>query len=428
MKGYIIALDAMGGDNAPDAIVSGGIMALRKYPDISLLLAGPEARLQQLLQGADDVRDRIEILPAEDTISMDEPPMLAVRRKVESSLVKAMMAVREGRAQAFVSAGSTGAVLAGGMLRIGRIPGIERPALAPVIPGVKKPFLLIDAGANVDCQPRYLVQFGLMGSVYMHSVMGVDKPAVGLVNIGTEAEKGNKLTKETYQLMLKQTSYHDGHAQERPERLEGFPAGRSPLPPRLPQVQAQHGLQRLRRRAAAGRGRRGDQGPRRLRRDGHHERPAPGAHDALRRRGRQDPRGAQRSERQQRITHFKHRLYSTKWKRRQRRADPSDSSADWPRLLSAAVRLLFDPQTGGKTMDRNAIFDKVKEYILMQLPIDGSRVTETARMVEDLGADSANLMMLIMDLETEFNLTVEDEALGSIKTVGDIVDYIQKKG
>lgn len=207
MKGYIIALDAMGGDNAPDVIVSGGIMALRKYPDISLLLAGPEARLQQLLQGADDVRDRIEILPAEDTISMDEPPMLAVRRKVESSLVKAMMAVREGRAQAFVSAGSTGAVLAGGMLRIGRIPGVERPALAPILPGAKKPFLLIDCGANVDCQPKYLTQFGLMGSVYMKSVMGVSDPAVGLVNIGVEEEKGNKLTKETYQLMKQQKSY-----------------------------------------------------------------------------------------------------------------------------------------------------------------------------------------------------------------------------
>ena len=207
MKGHIIALDAMGGDNAPDAIVAGGVMALRAFPDIRLLLAGPEATLNRLLAGADDVRDRVEILPAEDTISMDEPPMLAVRRKVNSSLVQAMLAVREGRAQAIVSAGSTGAVLAGGMLRIGRIPGIERPALAPILPGAKKSFLLIDCGANVDCQPKYLMQFGLMGAVYMKSVMGVSDPAVGLVNIGVEEEKGNKLTKETYQLMKRQTSY-----------------------------------------------------------------------------------------------------------------------------------------------------------------------------------------------------------------------------
>ena len=207
MSEYIIALDAMGGDQAPDAIVAGAIAALRHYDDIRVLLAGPEARMEQLLNGAEDVRDRVEILPANDVIQMDESPMLAVRRKVDSSMVRAMLAVREGRAGAVVSAGNTGAVLAGGMLRIGRIPGIERPALAPVIPGVKKPFLLIDAGANVDCQPRYLEQFGLMGSVYMHSVMGVEKPAVGLVNIGAEAEKGNKLTKEAYQLMQAQTSY-----------------------------------------------------------------------------------------------------------------------------------------------------------------------------------------------------------------------------
>jgi len=208
MSEYTIALDAMGGDQAPDAIVSGAIEALRRYEDIRVILAGPAARLEALLAEAEDVRDRVQILPADDVIAMDESPMLAVRQKVNSSMVQAMLAVREGRADAVVSAGNTGALLAGGMLRIGRIPGIERPALAPVIPGVNKPFLLIDAGANVDCQPRYLVQFGLMGSVYMHSVMGVEKPAVGLVNIGTEAEKGNKLTKETHQLMLRQTSYH----------------------------------------------------------------------------------------------------------------------------------------------------------------------------------------------------------------------------
>ena len=216
MSEYIIALDAMGGDNAPDAIVSGAVAALRRYGDIRILLAGPEARLNALLEDAGDVRGRVEILPAEDVIGMDESPMLAVRKKVNSSMVQAMMAVREKRAQAVVSAGNTGAVLAGGMLRIGRIPGIERPALAPVIPGAKKPFLLIDAGANVDCQPKYLEQFGLMGSVYMRSVMGVRNPAVGLVNIGAEAEKGNKLTKETYQLMSRQTSYRfAGNAEAR---------------------------------------------------------------------------------------------------------------------------------------------------------------------------------------------------------------------
>ena len=139
---------------------------------------------------------------------MDEAPMMAVRKKTDSSLVQAMLAVREKRADALVSAGSTGAVLAGSIFRIGRINGIERPALATVIPGVEKPFLLLDCGANVDCQPRYLNQFAMMGAAYMQRVMNVKTPSVGLVNIGTEAEKGNKLAKDTYALMSGQTAYH----------------------------------------------------------------------------------------------------------------------------------------------------------------------------------------------------------------------------
>ena len=206
MSEYMIALDAMGGDNAPDAIVEGALRALRKYRDIRILLVGPEEKLRGMIAGA-DVKDRIEIQNATEVIEMDEAPMLAVRKKKDSSMVVAMNAVREGRAGAVVSAGSTGAVLACGMFKIGRIPGIERPACAPVLPGLKKHVLLIDSGANVDCQPKYLLQFGLMGSVYMKNVMGVQEPQVGLVNIGAEAEKGNKLTKETYELMQAQDSY-----------------------------------------------------------------------------------------------------------------------------------------------------------------------------------------------------------------------------
>lgn len=207
MSQYVIALDAMGGDHAPDAIVEGAIRALRKYKDVKILLTGPEETLKSLTANAADVQERLEIINATEVIGMDESPMMAVRKKKDSSLVVAMNAVREGRAGAVVSAGSTGAVLAGGMFKIGRIPGIERPALAPVLPGLKKNFMLIDSGANVDCQPRYLLQFGLMGSVYMKNVLDVADPQVGLMNIGVEAEKGNKLTKETYALMQQQNGY-----------------------------------------------------------------------------------------------------------------------------------------------------------------------------------------------------------------------------
>jgi len=208
MSRYVIALDAMGGDHAPNAIVEGAIRGLRKFKDIEILLTGPEEKLQELIADANDVKDRISVENATQVITMEDSPMMAVRTKKDSSLVVAMNAVREGRAGAAVSAGSTGALLAGGMFKIGRIPGIERPALAPVLPGLKKNFMLIDSGANVDCQPKYLLQFGLMGSVYMKSVLDVNDPRVGLVNIGAEAEKGNKLVKETYELMDRQSGYN----------------------------------------------------------------------------------------------------------------------------------------------------------------------------------------------------------------------------
>lgn len=205
---YVIAMDAMGGDQAPDAIVKGAIGALRKYADIEIVLAGPEDRLAAMIEKEKDVNGRVRIVNATEVIDMDEAPMMAVRTKKNSSMVLAMNEVREGRAGAVVSAGSTGALLACGMFRVGRIPGIERPALAPIFPSEHGRFLLIDSGANVDCQPKYLQQFGLMGSVYMKEVLKIDKPRVGLVNIGAEAEKGNRLTKETYELMSRQSSYH----------------------------------------------------------------------------------------------------------------------------------------------------------------------------------------------------------------------------
>lgn len=210
MAEYIIAVDAMGGDHAPEEIVKGALMALGRFSDIRMLLFGPKARIEALLGDAPDARSRAEVFDAPDVIDMHEAPMMAVRKKLNSSLVQAMLAVKESRAQAVVSAGSTGAILAGGVLRIGRIAGLDRPALAPLVPGRKKPFLLIDGGANADCQPEYLEQFGLMGSIYMRQVMDIERPNVCLANIGEEPEKGNKLAKEAFGLMQTQFAYHFG--------------------------------------------------------------------------------------------------------------------------------------------------------------------------------------------------------------------------
>ena len=202
-----IFVDAMGGDNAPQAPVEGAIEALRRFPQISIVLAGVLDAIEPLLAGADDVRDRIELVDAPEVITNEESPVMGVRRKTKSATVIGMLKLRDKEVDGFVSAGSTGAVLAGGMFRLGRIPGVERPALAPLMPNGKGYFLLIDCGANVDCQPHYLQQFGVMGDAYMRGVMGMEKPRVGLINIGAESEKGNALVKATYPLM-EQAPYH----------------------------------------------------------------------------------------------------------------------------------------------------------------------------------------------------------------------------
>ncbi len=196
-----IFVDAMGGDNAPQAPVSGAIEALRRFPELEITLAGPLEQVTSLVKDCDDVRDRLTLLDAPEVITNHDSPVMAVRAKKQSAIVLGMLQVRDRQADGFVSAGSTGAVLAGGMFRLGRINGVERPALAPLMPNGKGHFLLIDCGANVDCKPEYLQVFGVMGDAYMKGVMGLKEPRVGLINIGAEAEKGNALVKAVYPLM-----------------------------------------------------------------------------------------------------------------------------------------------------------------------------------------------------------------------------------
>lgn len=202
-----IFVDAMGGDYAPQAPVQGAIEALRKYPELTVCLAGDLAQVEPLLKDCDDVRARIELVDAPEVITNHESPVMGVRTKKQSATVIGMLQLKEKKVDGFVSAGSTGATLAGGMFRLGRIPGIERPALAPLMPNGKGHFLLIDCGANVDCKPEYLQQFGLMGDAYMRGVMGMKNPRVGLINIGAESEKGNALVKAVYP-MMEQSPYN----------------------------------------------------------------------------------------------------------------------------------------------------------------------------------------------------------------------------
>ncbi|HBI73434.1 MAG TPA: phosphate acyltransferase PlsX [Lachnospiraceae bacterium] len=196
-----IAVDAMGGDYAPDEIIKGAVLAVRDREDIRILLVGKEDVIQKGLSEYDYDKTRIEVVHAENIISNNEAPVLAIRRKKDSSIVVALNLVKSGEADAFVSAGSTGAVLAGGQLIVGRIKGVERPPLAPIIPTINGVSLLIDCGANVDARPSHLVQFAKMGSIYMRDIIGIENPRVAIVNIGAEEEKGNMLVKETFPLL-----------------------------------------------------------------------------------------------------------------------------------------------------------------------------------------------------------------------------------
>lgn len=196
-----VAVDAMGGDNAPAETVKGAVEAVNADKRVKVFLVGREPVIREELKKYTWDESRLEVIHAEEIIETGEPPVMAIRRKKDSSIVKCMYMVKNGESDGLVSAGSTGAVLVGGQVIVGRIKGVERPPLAPVIPNINGVSLLLDCGANVDARPSQLLQFARMGSIYMESVVGVANPRVGLVNIGVEEEKGNALTKETYPLL-----------------------------------------------------------------------------------------------------------------------------------------------------------------------------------------------------------------------------------
>ncbi|MDR1599817.1 MAG: phosphate acyltransferase PlsX [Oscillospiraceae bacterium] len=197
---YTIAADAMGGDFAPDAPVQGALRALNEFNDISITLVGRQEDIARSARGARN--PRLTIVDARETIGNDESPVMALRKKKDSSLSRAFDLLRDGQARALISAGSTGAVMAGSMFRLGRIPGVDRPAITVLVPTPSgKPVVMLDAGANVDCPPATLAQFAVMGAVYARALLGREKPRVGLVNIGEEPEKGSQQTKAAYQLL-----------------------------------------------------------------------------------------------------------------------------------------------------------------------------------------------------------------------------------
>ena len=191
----------MGGDNAPGEIVKGAVDAVTERNDITVCLTGQKDVIEKELSKYTYKKEQIEIVDAPEVIETGEPPVNAIRKKKNSSLVVGLNLVKNGEADGFVSAGSSGAILAGGQLIVGRSKGVKRSPLAPLIPTTKGYSLLIDCGANVDARPSHLVQFAKMGSIYMEHVVGIKNPRVAIVNIGAEEEKGNALVKETFPLL-----------------------------------------------------------------------------------------------------------------------------------------------------------------------------------------------------------------------------------
>jgi len=197
-----IVVDAMGGDHAPGVVIDGAVAAVREY-DAEVILVGNEEKIKTLLHKANYTADKITVHPAQEVIEMSESAANSVRRKRNSSIVVGINLVKEGKADAFVSAGNTGAVVCAGTLGLGLLPGIERPGIAIVTPTLKGISLIIDVGANIGAKPMHLLQYGIMANAYSQNILNIPVPRVGLLNVGEEESKGTDFLKETYELLSK---------------------------------------------------------------------------------------------------------------------------------------------------------------------------------------------------------------------------------
>lgn len=206
----VILVDAMGGDNAPDAVIKGAVKAVNEIDSEIMLIGNKDiinSRVKELFgkEKIEDISSKFSIYHTTEVITMEDKPTDAIKHKKDSSMVVGFKLLKEGKGDVFISAGNSGALLTGATLLVGRIKGIDRPAMAPMLPAYKKRLMLIDAGANTNCKPLNLVQFAQMATIYLKNTFGIEKPAIGLLNIGTEPTKGNELIRESYEILTKES-------------------------------------------------------------------------------------------------------------------------------------------------------------------------------------------------------------------------------
>lgn len=409
-----IIVDGMGGDNSPIEIVKGSVDAVNEY-DINIIIVGNEEIIIRELAKYKYPKEKIEILNATDVISNEDDPAFAIRRKKDSSMVVGLKALSDGLGDGFLSAGSTGALLAGGLFIIKRIEGIDRAALATAYPTLSGVSLLVDAGANVDCKPEYLNQFGIMGSIYMEHVMGIAKPKVGLVNIGIEEGKGNMLTKEAYKLLKQSPINFVGNVEGRElptgnvdvilcdgfvgnvilKLTEGMAIsifsnlkkmflenigtklGALLLKPQLKVFKGKMDYREYGGAPLLGT-----------------KKPIVKAH------GSSDALAIKNAIKQ--LIHF--------------------IEKDVINIITKNINLNEDKNIGGNVM----ILERIKEIVVIQFNVESKDVNLDTSFRDDLNADSLDLVELIMALEDEFGLEIEDEEVEAIKTIGDVIDYLNK--
>jgi len=447
----IIILDAMGGDNAPDATIKGAVKAINQV-EATVVLIGKEdvirAKFKEFYgKEPEEISDRLIVKNATDTIEMEDTPTMAIKHKKDSSMVVGFKMLKEDEGDVFISAGNSGALLTGATLLVGRIKGIDRPALAGILPAYHSQLLLMDSGANTNCKPINLLQFALMSTIYLRNTFGIEKPAIGLLNIGTEETKGNELTKESY-LLLKEKSKELGI------NFVGNVEGREAFSGEIDAIVTDGFTGNIFLKAIEGLGKfvkksltenlkknifttigaipsmpaiKGFAKSVDYKSYGGAlflgvKKPVVKAH------GSSDEilfeftiKQAEKFVKNQAVPKLIEEFEKINKNKNENNA--------WHFIINRIIILqstFKEKEEVYFQMNTEEVFEKVKGIIVEQLGVAEASVTMEASFIDDLGADSLDIVELVMALEEEFDIEIPDADAEKVATVGDVVEYIKE--